>query len=114
MSPQNHVHTLTGIMLTGLVTMAYIYATRFCQSALLIVPKLANVRTAKYVYIRKYIGVIALQGHQTNLTMTVASDPIRNNTWPSLVKILPIDCLRGSWGSLRVIDTLARGDFAAQ
>ena len=31
-------------------------------------------------------SLMALPGHQTNSTMTVATEPIGNNTWASLVK----------------------------
>ena len=46
--------------------------------------------------------------------MAIASNPIGNNVRSSLVKIPPIDCLRGFWVNLCVMGTIARGNFVAQ
>ena len=34
------------------------------------------------------------------LTMTAASDPIGNGAWSLVIKTLPIDCLKGSLGTI--------------
>ena len=52
------------------------------------VPKINNVCAASYI-LRTYIGLMALRGYQTKSNMTVVSDPIGNDAWPSLIKLRP-------------------------
>ena len=68
----------------------------------------------KFYVLRMYISLMALRGHQNNSTMTVASNPIGNNAWQSLVKTPPVDCRRGCLGTPDVKGSIARGYFAAQ
>ena len=53
---------------------------------------------------------MAYDGLTSTWTMTVASDSIGNDAWSSLVNFPPIDCLRGSRGSLCVMGTIVRRD----
>ena len=46
--------------------------------------------------------------------MAVASDPIENDAWPSLVNTPPIDCGRGCLGTSHVKGLNARGYYEAQ
>ena len=71
-------------------------------------------RSCCIVHLRTYIGLMALRGHQTNLTMTVAPDPIGNDAWPSVIKTPPVDCRRRCLGTLHIKGLIARGNFAAQ
>ena len=68
------------------------------------VPKLCSY----FTYISTWIGCGG-----TAWTTTVASNPIGNDAWSILVKPPPIDYLRGSWRSIRVMGTIVRGNFAA-
>ena len=47
-------------------------------------------------------------------TMMAASDTIGNEAWSLVIKNLPIDCLRGSLGTISGKGSISRVGFAAQ
>ena len=59
---------------------------------------------------------MASRGYQTISPMTAVFDPIRNGVvWSLVIKTPPVDCLRGSLGTIIVgKDSIPRGDFTAQ